>query len=38
VNAAMASLEKSGALKRTMDRLFCDTEKLAEIALGLENG
>jgi CRP/FNR family cyclic AMP-dependent transcriptional regulator len=36
VNAAMASLEKSGALKRTMDRLFCDPEKLAEIARGSE--
>jgi CRP-like cAMP-binding protein len=38
VNAAMASLEKSGALKRTMDRLFCDPEKLAEIARGSEGG
>jgi CRP/FNR family cyclic AMP-dependent transcriptional regulator len=32
VNAAMASLEKSGAVKRTMDRLFCDPERLAELA------
>jgi CRP-like cAMP-binding protein len=38
VNAAMASLEKSGALRRTMDRLFCDPEKLADIARGLERG
>jgi CRP-like cAMP-binding protein len=36
VNAAMASLEKTGALKRTIDRLFCDPEKLAEIARGCE--
>jgi CRP/FNR family transcriptional regulator, cyclic AMP receptor protein len=35
VNAAIATLEKSGALKRTMDRLFCDPEKLAKIAQGL---
>lgn len=38
VNAAMASLEKSGALKRTMDRLFCDPEKLADIARNLDGG
>jgi CRP-like cAMP-binding protein len=37
VNAAMASLEKSGALKRTIDRLFCDPEKLAEIARGRDD-
>jgi CRP/FNR family cyclic AMP-dependent transcriptional regulator len=32
VNAAMASLEKVGAIRRTLDRLFCDPEKLAQIA------
>jgi CRP-like cAMP-binding protein len=32
VNAAMASLEKAGAVKRTLDRLFCDPEKLAQTA------
>ncbi len=32
VNAAMALLEKTGAIKRTLDRLFCDPEKLARIA------
>jgi CRP/FNR family transcriptional regulator, cyclic AMP receptor protein len=32
VNAAMASLEKAGAVGRTLDRLFCDPEKLAQIA------
>jgi CRP-like cAMP-binding protein len=31
VNAAMASLEKAGAIRRTLDRLFCDPEKLARI-------
>jgi CRP/FNR family transcriptional regulator, cyclic AMP receptor protein len=34
VNAAIAALEKAGALKRTLDRLFCDPEKLDEIARG----
>jgi CRP/FNR family transcriptional regulator, cyclic AMP receptor protein len=38
VNAAMASLEKLGALKRTMDRMFCDLEKLAEVAEGPSDG
>jgi CRP-like cAMP-binding protein len=38
VNAAMASLEKAGALKRTLDRLYCDPEKLADIARGDEDG
>jgi len=32
VNAAMASLEKTGAMRRTFDRLFCDPKKLARIA------
>jgi CRP/FNR family transcriptional regulator, cyclic AMP receptor protein len=32
VNAAMASLEKAGAIRRTFDRLFCDPKKLASIA------
>lgn len=32
VNAAMATLEKAGAMRRTSDRLFCDPEKLARIA------
>jgi CRP/FNR family cyclic AMP-dependent transcriptional regulator len=32
VNAAMASLEKAGAVGRTLDRLFCDPEKLARFA------
>ena len=32
VNATLASLERSGVLKRTMDRLFCDLDKLAAIA------
>jgi CRP-like cAMP-binding protein len=32
VNAAMASLEKAGAMRRTFDRLFCDPKKLARIA------
>ena len=32
VNAAMAALEKEGAMKRTSDRMFCDPEKLARIA------
>ena len=32
VNAAMASLEKAGAMTRTLDRLFCDPRKLARIA------
>jgi CRP/FNR family transcriptional regulator, cyclic AMP receptor protein len=37
-NATLASLERSRALKRTMDRLFCDLGKLAAIARGLEGG
>jgi len=32
VNAAMASLEKAGAVRRTLDRLFCDPKELARIA------
>ena len=32
VNGAIASLEKVGAVGRTLDRLFCDPEKLAQIA------
>lgn len=32
VNAAIASLEKAGAVGRTLDRLFCDPEKLAQIS------
>jgi hypothetical protein len=31
VNAAIASLERAGAVGRTLDRLFCDPEKLARI-------
>jgi len=31
VNEAMGALEKEGALGRTLDRLFCDPEKLAGI-------
>ena len=37
VNAAMASLERAGAMRRTLDRLFCDPQKLALIARSLEN-
>jgi CRP/FNR family transcriptional regulator, cyclic AMP receptor protein len=32
VNAAMGVLEQSGAIRRTLDRMFCDRGKLAEIA------
>jgi CRP/FNR family transcriptional regulator, cyclic AMP receptor protein len=32
VNAALASLEEAGVIARTLDRLFCDPEKLAVIA------
>jgi CRP/FNR family cyclic AMP-dependent transcriptional regulator len=32
VNAAMGLLERAGAVGRTMDRMFCDPDKLAEIA------
>jgi CRP/FNR family transcriptional regulator, cyclic AMP receptor protein len=32
VNAAMGLLEQAGAIKRTLDRLFCDPGKLGEIA------
>jgi len=32
VNAALGALESVGAVKRTLDRLFCDPAKLAEIA------
>lgn len=38
VNAAITALEKSGALKRTLDRMFCDLEKLAEVARGRDHG
>jgi CRP/FNR family transcriptional regulator, cyclic AMP receptor protein len=32
VNAALGALESAGAVKRTLDRLFCDPAKLADIA------
>jgi CRP-like cAMP-binding protein len=32
VNEAFGSLEKTGAIGRTIDRIFCDPMKLAEIA------
>jgi CRP/FNR family cyclic AMP-dependent transcriptional regulator len=32
VNAALGALESAGAVNRTLDRLFCDPAKLAEIA------
>jgi CRP/FNR family cyclic AMP-dependent transcriptional regulator len=32
VNAALGVLETAGAIKRTLDRLFCDPVKLAELA------
>jgi CRP/FNR family transcriptional regulator, cyclic AMP receptor protein len=32
VNAAMGLLEQAGAIKRTLDRIFCDPGKLSEIA------
>jgi CRP-like cAMP-binding protein len=32
VNAAMGQLEKAGAIGRTIDRLFCDPDKLSAIA------
>ena len=32
VNVALSRLEAAGALRRTADRLFCDRDKLAEIA------
>jgi CRP/FNR family transcriptional regulator, cyclic AMP receptor protein len=32
VNAAMGVLEQAGAIKRTLDRIFCDPGKLGEIA------
>jgi CRP/FNR family transcriptional regulator, cyclic AMP receptor protein len=32
VNAAMGLLEQAGAIRRTLDRMFCDRGKLAEIA------
>jgi CRP/FNR family cyclic AMP-dependent transcriptional regulator len=32
VNQAMGLLERAGAVGRTMDRMFCDPDKLAEIA------
>jgi CRP/FNR family cyclic AMP-dependent transcriptional regulator len=32
VNSALGELESAGAIVRTLDRLFCDPDKLAEIA------
>jgi CRP-like cAMP-binding protein len=32
VNAAMGLLEQAGAIRRTLDRIFCDPGKLGEIA------
>jgi CRP/FNR family cyclic AMP-dependent transcriptional regulator len=32
VNTAMGMLERAGAVGRTLDRIFCDPEKLAQIA------
>jgi CRP-like cAMP-binding protein len=32
VNAAMGLLERAGAIRRTLDRMFCDRGKLGEIA------
>jgi CRP-like cAMP-binding protein len=32
VNAAMGLLEQAGAIRRTLDRIFCDPGKLSEIA------
>ena len=32
VNIALGALESAGAIKRTSDRLFCDSSRLAEIA------
>ena len=32
VNIALGELESSGAIVRTIDRLFCDPVKLGEIA------
>ena len=32
VNQALAALEEATAIRRTVDRLFCDPQKLAEIA------
>ena len=32
VNTALGTLEAAGAIKRTLDRLFCDASRLAEIA------
>jgi CRP/FNR family transcriptional regulator, cyclic AMP receptor protein len=32
VNTALGELESAGAIVRTLDRLFCDPDKLAEIA------
>lgn len=31
VNTALSALEKTGAVKRTLDRIFCDPVKLAQI-------
>ncbi len=32
INASLAELERAGAVGRTLDRLFCDRDKLIEIA------
>jgi CRP-like cAMP-binding protein len=32
INEALGTLEKSGAINRTIDRIFCDPAKLSEIA------
>jgi CRP/FNR family transcriptional regulator, cyclic AMP receptor protein len=34
VNAALGWLEQREAIKRTIDRIFCDPSKLAQIAQG----
>ena len=34
VNSALGWLEEMNAIKRTIDRVFCDPVKLAEIAQG----
>ncbi len=32
VNVALGKLEEAGALRRTSDRLFCDRDKLMQMA------
>ena len=34
VNAALGWLEENAAIKRTIDRIFCDPAKLSKIAQG----